>query len=80
MLLDYNNYTVPLIGFSWNSLPPYPAAKNNAVENEPELAKFISTWCPDSDIRIMAHSLGTEVVKSTLINLNRSQSDLSSTC
>jgi esterase/lipase superfamily enzyme len=66
MLLDYNNYTVPLIGFSWNSLPPYPAAKNNAVENGPELAKFISTFknrCPDSDIRIIAHSLGTEVVK-----------------
>ena len=74
MLLDYNNNTVPLIGFSWNSIPPYPAAKNNAVENGPELAKFTSTFknrCPDSDIRIIAYSLGTEVVKSTLIKLKQ---------
>lgn len=78
MALHENNYTVPLIGFSWNSLPLYPAAKNNAIENGPELEKFISTFenrCPDTDVRIIAHSLGAEVVKSTLINLNRSQQD-----
>jgi hypothetical protein len=79
MSLKENNYTGPLIGFSWNSLPPYEAAKNNALENGPELAKLIFAFksrCPDTDIHIIAHSLGAEVVKSTLINVNKSQIDM----
>ena len=64
--LDHNNYTIPLIGFSWNSLPPYETAKINAKENGPELAKFISAFknkCPGTDIRIVAHSLGAGLRK-----------------
>lgn len=76
--LDHNNYTIPLIGFSWNSLPPYETAKINAKENGPELAKFISAFknkCPGTDIRIVAHSLGAGLVESTLVNLDKSISN-----
>jgi hypothetical protein len=80
MSLNHNNYTIPLIGFSWNSLPPYGTAKINAMESGQELAKFISAFknkCPGTDIRTIAHSLGVEVVKSTLVSLDKSRQDLS---
>jgi hypothetical protein len=79
--LNHNNYRIPLIGFSWNSSTgyDYEKAKNNAQENGPKLAQFINDFknkCPDTQIRVIAHSLGTAVVESTLVNLNKSQQDL----
>jgi hypothetical protein len=50
------------------------------MESGQELAKFISAFknkCPGTDIRTIAHSLGVEVVKSTLVSLDKSRQDLS---
>jgi hypothetical protein len=77
--LNYNNYTEPLIGFSWNSNTGYERAKNNAQDNGPQLAKFIIAFkskCPNVNIRVIGHSLGAAVVESTLVNLDKSQQDL----
>jgi hypothetical protein len=75
MSFNQNNYTIPLIGFSWISNTDWENAKNNAKANGPELAKFIiglkkETNCPNTDIHIIAHSLGAAVVDSTLVNLD----------
>ena len=78
--LNYNNYKIPLIGFSWNSKVDYPLAQNNAKANGLELAKFISDFrnkCKETDIRLVSHSLGAAVVNSTLVNLGNNQSLLS---
>ena len=75
--LNHNNYKIPLVGFSWNSKVDYPLAQNNAKVNGPELANFISNFknkCKDTDIRLVAHSLGAAVVNSTLVNLDNIQS------
>jgi hypothetical protein len=80
--LNYNNYKIPLIGFSWNSKVDYPQAQNNAKDNGLELAKFISDFknkCKETDIRLVSHSLGAAVVNSTLINLGNNQSLLANT-
>jgi hypothetical protein len=75
--LNHNNYTIPLIGFSWISNTTWDKAKINAQNNGPELAKFIIEFkkenannCPNTNIRIIAHSLGAAVVDSTLVNLD----------
>jgi esterase/lipase superfamily enzyme len=70
--LNNNNYIIPLIGFSWDSKVPWEQAKVNAKKNGEELAKFIYKFknqCSNTDIRIIAHSLGAAVVDSTLTNL-----------
>jgi esterase/lipase superfamily enzyme len=67
-----NNYIIPLIGFSWDSKVLWPQAKVNAIKSGEELAKFIFKFknkCSNTDIRIIAHSLGAAVVDSTLKNL-----------
>ena len=77
--LNHSNSRIPLIGFSWNSNTDYESAKNNAQENGPKLAQFIIDFknkCPNTQIRLIAHSLGAAVVESTLVNLNKSQQDL----
>ena len=51
-------------------------AKNIADKNGPKLAQFIldlKSKCRDTDIRIIAHSLGGEVVNSTLASLSSNQ-------
>jgi esterase/lipase superfamily enzyme len=73
--LNKNNYSIPLIGFSWESKVLWPQAKVNAKNSGEELAKFILGFkkenkCPNTDIRIIAHSLGAAVVDSTLSNLD----------
>ena len=81
MSLMSNNYTIPLIGFSWDSNTPvnregWVTAKDIAEKNGPKLAQFILDFkneCKDADIRLIAHSLGAEVVNSTLASLSSNQ-------
>ena len=81
MSLISNNYTIPLIGFSWDSNTPinkdgWVTAKDIAEKNGPKLAQFVLDFknkCKDTDIRIIAHSLGAEVVNSTLADLSSNQ-------
>lgn len=81
MSLINNKYTNPLIGFSWDSNTPinkggWETAKNVAEKNGPKLAQFVLDFknkCKYTDIRLIAHSLGAEVVNSTLESLNSNQ-------
>jgi hypothetical protein len=81
MSLINNNYTIPLIGFSWDSNTPvnkegWVIAKDIAEKNGPKLAQFVLDFknkCRDTDIRIIAHSLGAQVVNSTLASLSSNQ-------
>jgi hypothetical protein len=65
------------IGFSWDSNTPIPppgweTAKIIAKKNGPKLAKFIfdlKDKCPDTDVRLIAHSMGARVVLSSLESL-----------
>jgi len=71
--LNYNNYRTPLVGFSWDSKTGWETAKNNAKENGPKLAQFIIDFknkCSNTNIRLIAHSLGAAVVNSTLVSLD----------
>ena len=73
--LRANNYTGPLIGFSWISNTDWQHAQHNAQDGGEELAQFIGEFkkpnrCPDTQIRILAHSLGAVVVESTLVGLH----------
>lgn len=85
------NNTIPLIGYTWDSDTHYSQtdasisqegwkiAKIIAKENGPLLAKFIIDFknnCPNSEIRIMAHSLGSRVVLSALDYLFNHQNEL----
>jgi Alpha/beta hydrolase of unknown function (DUF900) len=79
--LAANNYSIPLIGFSWDSNTPFnkngwEIAKNIAKDNGLKLAQFIFDFknkCKDTDIRLIAHSLGAAVVNSTLITISNNQ-------
>ncbi len=81
MSLISNNYTIPLIGFSWDSNTPvnkggWETAKDIAEKNGPKLAQFVIDFknkCKDTDIRFIAHSMGAEVVNSTLASLSSNQ-------
>jgi Alpha/beta hydrolase of unknown function (DUF900) len=81
MSLQINNYTVPLIGFSWDSNTPFSeegwkTAKTIAANNGPKLAQFILDFkneCEDSDVRFIAHSLGAAIINSTLVSLSNNQ-------
>ena len=81
MSLISNNYTIPLIGFSWDSDTPinkdgWKTARNIAEKNGPKLAQFVLDFknkCKDTDIKLIAHSLGAEVVNSTLASLSSNQ-------
>jgi Alpha/beta hydrolase of unknown function (DUF900) len=79
--LAANNYSIPLIGFSWDSNTPFnkngwEIAKNIAKDNGLKLAQFIfdlKNKCKDTDIRLIAHSLGAAVVNSTLITISNNR-------
>jgi Alpha/beta hydrolase of unknown function (DUF900) len=81
MSLKTNNNTIPLVGFSWDSNTPFSEegwnnAKTIAVNNGPKLAQFILDFknkCEDSDVRLIAHSLGAAVVNSTLVSLSNNK-------
>jgi Alpha/beta hydrolase of unknown function (DUF900) len=75
--LAYNNYTGPLVGFSWPSDTVWLGAQFIAQANGPKLAKLIydiKSDCPGADIRIIAHSLGARVVLSSLDSLHKNPS------
>jgi uncharacterized protein YcfL len=72
--LTYNNYRIPLIGFSWDSKVLWEQAKINAKENGPKLADYIISFhnkCPDTKIHLIAHSLGASVVDKALVILDK---------
>ena len=72
--LGSSDYRVPLAGFSWSSKTYYLISQANAENNGPLLAEFIRGFeneCPNTDIRIVAHSLGASVIKSSIVNLER---------
>jgi|SRR5918999_559509 pimeloyl-ACP methyl ester carboxylesterase len=79
--LEKNNYTHPLVGFSWDSDQAWLSAKFVAKDNGPLLAKFIvdtMNKCKQQQlgevkIRLIAHSLGARVVLSSLDSLNKNQ-------
>ncbi|MFL6371689.1 MAG: alpha/beta hydrolase [Nitrososphaera sp.] len=67
------------MGFSWDSnttITPngigWSIAKAIAENNGPKLAHFMLDYkitCPDTDIRVIAHSLGTKVILNALLEL-----------
>lgn len=74
--LENNSFIHPLIGFSWRSDTLWASAKSVAAENGPKLANLVSNIkneCPDTDIRLVAHSLGARVVLSSLESLHENQ-------
>ncbi len=83
MSLAVNNYSIPVIGFSWDSNTTiatdgigWSIAKKIAQDNGPKLAHFLFDYkskCPDTQIRIIAHSLGAMVVLSALQDLTSNQ-------
>lgn len=71
--LEKDNYSYPLVGLSWDSDKLWEPAKLIARENGPMLAHFIldmKEHCPNTQIRLIAHSLGARVVLSTLDSLH----------
>jgi hypothetical protein len=68
-----------LIGFNWDSDitakdKSWEIAKNVAKSNGLKLAQFILDFkkiCPETDIRLIAHSLGSRIVLSSLDFLNK---------
>jgi hypothetical protein len=81
MSIKANDYGIYLIGFTWDSNSAisrdgWQTAKVAAEKNGLELAQFIldfKTRCKDTNIRLIAHSLGANVVNSTLVTLNNNQ-------
>ena len=81
--LHKNNYPFPVAGFSWDSNTTHQEVKAGwtvanliAKENGPKLAQFILDFmgkCSDSKVRLIAHSLGSRVVLSSLDSLNNNQ-------
>lgn len=69
-----NNDSITVIGFNWDSnilakAKSWEIAKDVAKKNGLKLAQFIVDYknkCPDTDIRLIAHSLGARVTLSSL--------------
>ena len=78
--LNNTGYDVTLIGFNWdsdiNNDKAWEVAKDVAKGNGLKLAQFILDFkkdCPQTDIRLIAHSLGSRIVLSSLDVLNENQ-------
>jgi len=74
--LENNSFMHPLIGFSWPSDTVWFSAKFIAAENGPKLANLIfniKNNCPDTNIRLLAHSMGARAVLSSLESLHKNQ-------
>jgi len=77
--LSANNYSIPVMSFSWDSNTTntpngigWSIAKTIAENNGPRLAHFMLDYkitCPDTDIRVIAHSLGAKVILNALLEL-----------
>ncbi|HYG00006.1 MAG TPA: alpha/beta hydrolase [Candidatus Saccharimonadales bacterium] len=78
--LNHNGYEYTLIGFSWDSDTQidkdghgWNIAKLIAKQNGKNLANFITNYkndCPNAEVRILAHSLGSRVVVEAIRNLD----------
>jgi hypothetical protein len=78
--LKDTDYNITLIGFNWDShITNYKAwdvAKDVAKSNGLKLAQFILDFkkdCPETDVRLISHSLGSRIVLSSLDTLNKNQ-------
>ncbi|MGC1132656.1 MAG: alpha/beta hydrolase [Nitrososphaeraceae archaeon] len=79
--LESLGYTFPVISLKWNSETAlsdsgWQSAKIIAKENGSKLTQFIvdlKERCPQTTVRIIAHSLGARVVLSSLDSLNNNQ-------
>jgi hypothetical protein len=78
--LDNTNYDITLIGFNWDSDitndKAWEVAKDVAKNNGLKLAQFILDFkkdCSETDVRLIAHSLGSRIVLSSLDALNKNQ-------
>jgi hypothetical protein len=81
--LAANDYTNPIVGFSWDSDTEINAdgigwliAKLIAKENGPKLAQFIADYknkCEATEVRLIAHSMGARVALSALESLYKNQ-------
>jgi Alpha/beta hydrolase of unknown function (DUF900) len=78
--LNNTGYDVTLIGFNWDSDikndKAWEVTKDVAKSNGLKLAQFILDFkkdCPQTDIRLIAHSLGSRIVLSSLDALNENQ-------
>lgn len=78
---NYNNNNNSVVGFSWDAnttLNPsgWIIAKSIAKDNGPKLAQFISDYknkCQATEIRLIAHSLGSRIVLNALDALHNNQ-------
>jgi hypothetical protein len=78
--LEHNNYSIPIIGFSWDSNTApftgwYPA-ELIGYNNGPKLGHFIMDFnihCPNTAIKIIGHSLGGRVILGTLDYLDQNK-------
>jgi pimeloyl-ACP methyl ester carboxylesterase len=78
MSIEHNQYSIPIVGYSWLSNVTWADAKSIANQNGPRLAHFIFDYkdaCKhqhnkDVNIRLVAHSLGARVALNTLKSLN----------
>jgi hypothetical protein len=76
-----DHHPIDLIGYSWDSDTPitqngsgWRTAKSIAEDNGPKLAAFIfklKQRCEPTEIRIVAHSMGSRVVLSSLESLSK---------
>ena len=78
--LNNTGYDIILIGFNWDSditnNKAWEVAKDVAKSNGLKLAQFILDFkkdCPETDVRLLAHSLGSRIVLSGLDVLNKNQ-------
>jgi hypothetical protein len=78
--LNNTGYDVTLIGFNWDSDikndKAWEITKDVAKSNGLKLAQFILDFkkdCPQTDVRLIAHSLGSRIALSSLHALNENQ-------
>jgi hypothetical protein len=78
--LNNTGYDVTLIGFNWDSDikngKAWEVTKDVAKSNGLKLAQFILDFkkdCPQTDVRLIAHSLGSRIVLSSLDALHQNQ-------
>jgi Alpha/beta hydrolase of unknown function (DUF900) len=73
MSIESNHYYIPVIGFQWPSTINVPESAVNANKSGSGLAQFLTDFkshCESTRIRLVAHSMGTMVLNSTMNILN----------
>jgi hypothetical protein len=77
--MKYQNNNNTVVGYSWDANlnnNNWNLAKSIAKDNGPKLAQFILDFkiqCPNTEVRLVSHSLGARVVLSTLDSLYNNQ-------